>query len=109
MGEIRYIVGKVLGHAHCALCDVTHGITGKKRSFRAVEQALPVPLSLVHLDEQSPEIATLTEGRTPAVVGKTEDGLVFLLGPEQLEVGGDVDRFAEVLHQAIADRGTTAP
>ena len=24
IGEVRYIIGKLLGTAHCALCDITH-------------------------------------------------------------------------------------
>ena len=30
VGELSYVLGKVKGSAHCALCDISHG-----KSFRA--------------------------------------------------------------------------
>lgn len=109
MGELRYVVGKLRGTAHCALCDVTHGTVRKKASFRALEARMPVPFELVHLDERSTSIAAFTEGRTPAVVGHTTDKLVLLLGAQDLELGGDVDRFADALTEAIDAAGLQWP
>ncbi|MEM7158006.1 MAG: hypothetical protein AAF799_34510 [Myxococcota bacterium] len=109
LGELRYVFGKLRGTAHCALCDITHGSVRKKRSFRDLEQALAVPLELVHLDERSPEIAAFTEGRTPAVVGHTDAGLVMLLGADQLELDGEVPRFHEALDQAVQTAGLRWP
>ena len=29
LGEARYVVGKILGRAHCSLCDITHDMVRK--------------------------------------------------------------------------------
>ena len=39
-GELRYVVGKLLGSAHCALCDITHGAVREKPGFVACREAL---------------------------------------------------------------------
>ena len=109
LGELRYVLGKLRGTAHCALCDITHGSVRKKSSFRELEGSLGVPMELVHLDERSPEIARFTEGRTPAVVGHTEGGLSMLLDPDQLELGGDVPRFRQALDDAVQAAGLAWP
>ena len=102
-GELRYVVGKLLGSAHCALCDITHGSVREKKGFAACREALPVPLRNVHLDERSPEVARFTEGRTPCVVGHTADGLVLLLDAAALEAcDGSVSRFRGALDEALA-------
>ena len=36
-GELRYVVGKLLGSAHCALCDITHGAVREKKGFAQIE------------------------------------------------------------------------
>ncbi len=101
LGELRYVAGKLMGTAHCALCDITHGMVRKKRAFARLQQRLAVPMELVHLDERDEALAAFTDGRTPAVVGRTDHGLVMLLDAEQLELSGSVERFERALHQAI--------
>lgn len=105
-GELRYVVGKLLGSAHCALCDITHGSVREKPGFVACREALPVPLHNVHLDERTPEVRRFTEGKTPCVVAHTADGLVLLLSAQALdECGGSVSRFRHALDQALAAHG----
>ncbi len=105
LGELRYVVGKLRGVAHCALCDITHGALRKKPEFSAWERALSVPLELVHLNERSPEIARVTEGRTPALVAHTARGLVLLLGPDALELEGSLAAFREALARSVKEHG----
>jgi hypothetical protein len=101
-GELRYAVGKMLGTAHCALCDITHGSVREKRGFAACREALPVPLRNVHLDERTPEVARFTEGKTPCLVAHTPEGLVLVLGAEALdECEGSVTRFRDALSAAL--------
>ena len=105
-GELRYVVGKLLGSAHCALCDITHGSVREKPGFVACREALPVPLRNVHLDERSPEVKRFTEGKTPCVVAHTADGLVLVLDAAALDAcHGSVSRFREALDQALAAQG----
>ena len=102
-GELRYAFDKLRGAGSCPLCDVTHGMLGEKRALAACRAALPVPLDLLHLDEQPPALAAFTAGRTPCVVAETDAGLVMLLDPGALAaLGGDVDAFEEALRSALA-------
>lgn len=105
VGELRYVVGKLRGTAHCALCDITHGVTGKKAGFSACELRLPVPMHLVHLNERSREVQQATEGQTPCVVAHTANGVVMLLGSRELDaLGGSIPAFEAALDSAMAER-----
>jgi len=85
-GEVAYVVGKALGRAHCALCDITHGALRRKTGFDACAAGLPVAFALVHLDERDADVAEVSEGRTPCVLARTDDGgVVVLVGPDELE------------------------
>ena len=109
-GELRYVVGKLLGSAHCALCDITHGSVREKKGFAACREALPVPLRNVHLDERSPDMKRFTEGNTPCVVAHTADGLVLLLDTVALNAcNGSVSRFRDALDAALAAEGLRFP
>jgi hypothetical protein len=102
LGELKYLLGKLTGEAHCALCDITHGSLTKKPAFRVLERELGVPLRLVHLNEQPEALATATNGRTPCVVGEADAGFRLLLGPSNLEdCHGSVDRFRQALERAL--------
>ncbi len=85
VGELAYIVGRLVGTAHCGLCDITHGATGMKRAWKQAVAELPVPVVLVHRNEQPEEIAWVTRGRTPCVVGEGGDGFELLLDAQELD------------------------
>ncbi len=109
-GELRYAIGKLLGTAHCALCDITHGGVREKDGFRACREALPVPLENVHLDERSEAIRAFTEGRTPCVVAHAEGELVLLLDAAALDgCEGSVRRFRDALDDAMRSHGLVFP
>ena len=104
LGELAYVVGKVVGRAHCALCDITHGWSPRERSaFTSCRVELGVPWQAVHLDERSADVEAFTEGRTPCVVGRQTDGeLVLLMDGDALEAcEGDPQRFVEHLVAAM--------
>ena len=103
LGELRYVAGKLRGSAHCALCDITHGLTGKKSEFVRCETSLGIPVELVHLNERSPALLRFTEGKTPCVVGHGPSGLVMLLEAHTLStLGGSVTQFEAALREALA-------
>ncbi|CAN0564104.1 unnamed protein product [Laminaria digitata] len=98
VGEVRYVVGRMLGTAHCALCDITHGSVREKKGFAACRQALPVPFKNVHLDERSETLRAFTEGKTPCVVAHTDEGLRLVLDAHMLEgCAGSVTSFRDLL------------
>ena len=106
-GEVRYWVGAHLtGTAHCALCDITHGLFREKEKWREAARGLPVPFEAVHLDERSPAIQKASEGRTPCVLAVRTDGSIdLLLGPEALEaMGGEPSRLAAAWSEALRRR-----
>jgi len=85
LGELKYISGKMFGMAHCALCDITHGRTGKKDAWKECESNLGIPIKFVHLNEREPKLEEYTKKITPCIVGKTSEGYVELVDSEHLE------------------------
>lgn len=101
-GELRYFIGRTRGTTHCELCDVTHGRLRKKRDFSALQTSFPVPLELLHLDEQPDDIAAVTDGRTPCVLAATPSGYRVILTTDDLaRCHGDVQRFETALTRAV--------
>jgi hypothetical protein len=108
-GELTYWVGARLGTAHCALCDITHGLVSERGDWKACRGALPVPFETFHRDDQ-PDAVRSAAGALPAVVAETDAGIVLLLGPEQLDgCDGSVERFESALDEAISDAGLIYP
>jgi hypothetical protein len=105
VGELRYVVGRVLGRRHCALCDVTHRGLRPKRQWAALCDALPVPVELVHLDGRSGSVRQASLGRTPCVLAQVDDELVVLVEARDIAAcRGDVSVFEEHLRQAARSR-----
>ena len=110
IGEARYVIGKMLGTAHCALCDITHSPVRRKPAWDRMVVGLGVPFELLHLNEMPPAIAAATTRHgSPAVFARVAGGRVEpVLLPADLEVlGGSVDAFAVALRAALARRATT--
>jgi hypothetical protein len=106
VGEIGYVVGKLLGTRECALCDITHGGLREKPEFRACRERFAVPIETMHLDERDADVAAFTEGKTPCVVAKTDSGFLMLLDADALaRCRRDVGRFEATLRQALRTNG----
>jgi len=106
-GELRYVVGHLLGRAECSLCDITHGRLRRKAEFDDLRDRLGVPFDVVHRNERTPEITAAT-GALPCVVAVTSGGRDVVLGPDDLrECAGDVARFERDLRDALRARGLT--
>jgi hypothetical protein len=104
-GELAYVVGKRLGRAHCALCDITHGTFRERPEWRSCRDGLPVPFDTFHRDDQPGATRAVIGGRLPAVVAMTGAGPVVLVGPEDLEA---CDSSPERLAEALGDAATRA-
>lgn len=67
-GELRYVVGKLLGRGKCALCDITHGwnLMGS-RSWKQACVVSDVELELLHRNEAAAEQLAATTG-LPAIL-----------------------------------------
>jgi len=104
-GEIRYWLGARIGTAHCSFCDVTHGMFAQRSDWRDWRSSLGVPFELFHRDDMPGEVAVAATG-LPAVVARSADEIVMLLGPDELDVcDGELERFIEALAGALDRAG----
>jgi hypothetical protein len=107
-GELQYWVGARLGRAHCALCDVTHGVVRAKRAWHEYRRTLPVPFDTYHRDDQPDSTRIL--GAVPAIAVETAAGTQILLGPEELGAcGGSVEALGRAVSEAVRARGLRWP
>ena len=107
-GELAYVLGKLSGRAHCGLCDITHGLRLHERSdWRSRRRALPVPFDTVHLDKRSTEVARACPA-APCVLAHTDDDIVPLLGPEEIDAcAGSAEALLAAVDRAAVARGLT--
>ena len=105
-GEIAYVVGKVLGRAHCGLCDITHGAVSQRPEWKTCRAGLPVPFDTFHRNDQPDGARPLTEGCLPAVLAETDTGFVHLVGPAELDdCGRSPERLVAVIEAAVTRVG----
>lgn len=108
VGELRYVVGKLLGTAHCALCDITHSAVHRKREWDEMVARVGVPVTLVHLNELPDDVAVLLGSHpAPLVAARRADGSVdVLLGAAALEQAhGSVASFETALMRQLDGAG----
>ncbi|MBB3091468.1 hypothetical protein [Nocardioides albus] len=104
LGEAAYVWGRLRGTRHCSLCDITHSPLRRKPSWDDLVARLPVPFTLLHLNEMPADVAAVirTAG-APAVLVRTEADLTTLLDAADLEhLAGDVQRFEQLLRSRLA-------
>ena len=109
-GEIAYWVGARLGRAHCALCDVTHGLTRERAAWRSCRAGLPVPFDTYHRDDQPDAIRTATGNVAPTVVADTAQGIVLLLSPADIDAcAASAVRLVESIERAVVREALVWP
>jgi hypothetical protein len=104
LGEIAYVLGKLVGRAHCALCDVTHSPVRRKAEWDRMTAGLGVPFELVHLNECTGELQRLVPSKdvAPAVVAEVDGHLEVILTAAELEpLSGSVVTFERALQHAL--------
>lgn len=69
----------------CALCSLTHGITGEKGEWKTCKEELGVPIEYVHRDEVNDEIKRVSEGKLPCIVAVAGEHYHLLLDANALE------------------------
>jgi len=107
-GEVAYVVGKLLGRRHCALCDITHGSLRPRPTWEACRTSVRVPFEVVHLDERTPEVRAASEGHAPCVLAHTDGGVELLLSSGDLEAcAKDPARLVAAIEQRVDERGWT--
>lgn len=104
VGELRYIVGHVLGTVSCALCDITHSPIRRKREWDAMVAQLDIPVDLRHLNELDEREAAAVGDSAPVVLVDRDGMLELLLDAAQLEkLDGSVSAFYVAVRSALAD------
>jgi len=76
---------KALRLGGCALCTITHGLTGERSDWRECKEELGVPVDYVHRDEIDEDLRQALVGDLPAVVAEAEGRKVQLMDREALE------------------------
>ncbi|WP_297082704.1 hypothetical protein [uncultured Demequina sp.] len=110
-GEVTYVIGHMLGRAHCALCDITHSPVRRKPAWDEMVASLGVPVRLLHRNELHPErdsaLASALQGEPLALIAARVDGAwqIALTAQDLDTVGGDVDRFRATLLSRVRERG----
>lgn len=109
-GELAYWVGARLGRAHCALCDITHGMFRQREEWRRCRDGLSVAFDTFHRDDQPDAVRTRVDAVVPCVVAETDNGIVGLLGPVELDAcAGSVDLLLAAVEAAMAAASLTWP
>ncbi len=105
-GELSYAVGHLLGTAHCALCDITHGPLRRKPAWDAMVLRLAVPVELVHRNELPADLLSLvaTVGTPMVAVRRTDGSVASLLGPGDLQLDGSIEAIESALLAALGPR-----
>ncbi|GAA1952306.1 hypothetical protein [Microbacterium aquimaris] len=94
IGELRYVIGHMLGTAQCSLCDITH-TWRRKPEWDAMVERLGAPFELRHLNELDADVAAAVAAHgAPAVFSRSAAGLTLLMDAAELDaVGGSVVDF----------------
>lgn len=106
-GEASFLIGKLLGTRHCALCDITHSPVRRKPEWDQMAAGLRVPFSLDHLNDTPRDVRkVVNENGAPIVLGRLfTGGLVVLLTADELELSGSVSAFARALEAKVTEKG----
>jgi hypothetical protein len=109
-GELTYWIGARFGQAHCALCDITHGLVRERADWKSCRARLPVHFDTYHRNDQPDDVRAVIADRTPAVLAQTDRGLVVLLGPDDLErCASSPEELRTALESAAAADGLRWP
>lgn len=108
VGQVRYVVGHLLGTPECALCSITQAPVRRKPEWDQMVGSLELPLTVVHRN-QVPFWARAAADALPlpVILARTADGHVIdLLGPTELEAcRGSVSTFRDLLDDALRRLG----
>ncbi len=117
VGELRYVVGHLIGRAECSLCDITHGPLRRKADFDDLVARLTSAGHQVHVchrNEQDESQAVASTGALPCVlvaddaadgVGRVAEPWTVLVDADALRsCAGRVDALDRAISGALAAR-----
>ncbi|MCH9669766.1 MAG: hypothetical protein K0U76_14770 [Actinomycetia bacterium] len=109
MGGLTYVANRVRGIEECALCELTYDGLSEKADFKRCKRDIGLPFDGVYRNRLDSAQAAVAGDEFPCVLAKTPTGLVKLLGRTEIEsCAGDLDRFADLLREAIDRNGNSS-
>ncbi len=109
-GELAYWLGARFGRAHCALCDITHGLIRERSDWLTCRAVLPVVFDTFHRDDQPDSVRAAMGNKLPVVVAETADGIVPLLDGDDLAAcAGSTDKLFDAVERAVLRVGLSWP
>ena len=84
IGELSYVLGKLLGTRSCSLCSLSHDLIREKQHFKSWRQSLPIDFDLLHLNELDERVLKTVDGRVPCVVWVEGEQMGEILTDEDL-------------------------
>jgi hypothetical protein len=101
-GELRYLVGKFLGRADCALCDLSHGWHPAGKRAWQQRQGATTQLSWLHRDEVPHHVLTHVSDSLPCIAMDTNGRVDILITKDQLDqCEGDFMVFEQLLARKL--------
>ena len=102
LGEIGYFFKKYVARESCAMCDISHNLTGEKQEWRDMSEALEYDIKLLHIDEMDSMLEKFVSDSTPCVVASMKSGFKILANREELSAcAGNINSFRKLLEQKI--------
>lgn len=99
---------KLLSINGCALCSLTHSLTGEKQEWNSCKESLGVPVDYVHRDELDARLQIVVQHELPCVLAETDGELVMLLRSDVIKrCNGSIPDFRGRLTTHAAMRGLT--
>lgn len=86
LGEMRYVFEKVFFQKHCALCDITHGMSYKAKSTWLEQvESFAIPIETLHLDQINENIRQVVVDKVPCRVMVEGDSINIVMSNEELQ------------------------
>ena len=102
LGKISYFFKKYVARESCAMCDISHNLTGVKQEWRDMSETLKYDIKLLHIDEMDSMLAKFVNNSTPCVVASVKSGFKVLANREELSAcTGNINSFRKLLEQKI--------
>jgi|TARA_B100000085_G_scaffold245805_1_gene239187 hypothetical protein len=84
LGELGYVMAKLVGKRSCSLCDVTHGWNPfGKREWKRLCKSNLINIQLIHRDEAT-ESQLEAAGDLPSFITEAEDGWTQIMTSTQI-------------------------
>lgn len=103
IGELQYVVGKIIKKKHCSLCDITHGFSIKaKDTWVKQVESFPIKIETKHLNELDSDILSMIRDNVPCVIHiDNRQKKIIMNERDLLSCDKDPDKFFELLKKRL--------